>query len=175
MSRNHRVFRKLVIASLFLLAFSHVSALEIYRPSNFGSMDDIPCLLRICDMDGNDAWDKIIHLDYSWYYDMQTDPHWTHKYYKGCFTGGAVIHLTMQEGTYRISVYTPPENQFGSNVSNTSQWESNEFIYKTGSPALKVIFVSPVANQNGFYTGAWYIDYRAPKYFKWAKPKRNNS
>ncbi len=150
------------------LAFS----LEIYRPENYGHMNDIPCLLEITDMDGNDASDKIISLNMSWYYDMQTKPHWTHNYYKGCFRGGSVLHLEMMEGTYLISVRTPVEMQDGMILENDGEWTSNSFEYKTGSPALKVIFVSPTANQNGFYTGGWHVDYRAPKFFKYTKPYR---
>ncbi|MBQ2551757.1 MAG: hypothetical protein II563_02775 [Treponema sp.] len=155
-----------------ILISSFAYSLEIYRPSNFGLMDEIPCILKITDMDGNDASDKIISISVTWYDGMQTDPHWTHKYYDGCFTGGAIVHLEMQRGTYKISVSTPKEHQRDYLPGNTEEWTSNEFTYKTGSPALKVIFISPTANQNGFYTGGWHIDYRAPKYFMYTKPYR---
>ena len=157
---------------IFIFLNLQIHSLEIYRPSNFSLMDEIPCLLKITDTEGNDAWDKIISINYSWYNDMITNPHWTHTYYNGCFTGGAVIHLQMQAGVYKISVSTPQNHQRDYLPENTDEWISNEFIYKTGSPALKVIFVSPTANQNGFYTGGWHIDYRAPKYFIYTKPYR---
>lgn len=163
---------KKIFCVLAMICSGLVFSLEIYRPENYGHMNDIPCLLRITDMDGNDAWDRIISLDQSWYYDMQTKPHWTHKYYRGSFRGGAVLHLNMQEGTYLISVYTPVDLQDGMTLQNDGEWTSNTFVYKTGAPALKVIFISPTANQNGFYTGGWHVDYRAPKYFKYTKPYR---
>lgn len=160
----------MLISTIFIstLAFS----LEIYRPSNYGTMDDIPCLLKITDTEGNDAWDKIISISYSWYNDMRNTPHWSHTYYNGCFTGGCVIHLEMQKGTYLISVCTPPEHQRNYLPDHPEEWQSNTFKYTVGAPALKVIFVNPTANQNGFYNGGWHVDYRAPKYYKYTKPLR---
>ncbi len=149
-----------------------MGALEIYRPENHGSMNEIPCSLIITDMEGNDATASIISLTYSWYYDMRSTPHWSHTYFDGCFTGGVVLHLEMKQGTYRISVKTAPEKQLRSTASNTEEWTSNEFIYQVGAPALKVIFISPVANENGFYTGEWHIDYKAPKFYIYTKPYR---
>ena len=167
-----KIYRK-IFAFAFVLGISMAAhSLEIYRPSNFGLMDEIPCLLKITDEDGNDAWDKIISISVSWYDSMQSTPHWSHTYYDGCFTGGAIVHLEMQRGTYRISVSTPPEHQRNYLENNSDEWTSNEFVYRTGSPALKVIFINPTANQNGFYTGGWHIDYRAPRYYMYTKPYR---
>ena len=143
--------------------------MEIYRPENFGNMNTIPCLLKVTDLQGNDASSSIISLSFSWYYDMR----WNHRYFNGCFTGGTVVHLNMKAGTYKISVYTPLSMQDSyAGVVGDGDWLSDDFIYKVGSPALKVIFVSPVANDNGFYVGKWHIDYKAPKFYKYTKPLR---
>ena len=48
---------------------------------------------------------------------------------------------------------------------------SNTFYYDTNNPT-KVIFVMPTADENGFYDGGWYIDYKAPKFFKFTKAKQ---
>ncbi len=151
-----------------ILAFCLASAysLEIYRPENFGDMNEIPCIMHVYDMDGNDASDCITGISFSWYYDIRL----LHRYYDGCFTGGSVIHLSMKEGRYRISFSTPMEMQGEYADLTGKSWTSNDFIYNTKSPALKVIFVSPTGDDNSFYTGGWYVDYRAPKFFKYTKP-----
>ena len=77
----------------------------------------------------------------------------------------------MKRGTYKISVYTPVKDQAEYALLTGQEWTSNEFIYKTGSPALNVIFVCPLANDNGFYSGGWHIDYRAPKFYIYTKPR----
>lgn len=153
---------------LILIVTTSLYALEIYRPENFGDMNDIPCYLRITDMDGNDATDCIKGISHSWYYDVRL----LHRYYEGCLTGGSVVHLSMKEGTYKIYVYTPKDKQ-SEYDDLTGDWKSNEFIYKVGSPALNVIFISPTADDNGFYNGGWHVDYKAPKYFKYTKPYLN--
>ena len=83
------------------------------------------------------------------------------------------IHLNLKPGKYNFSVYTPKEEQFYSTIPNKNQWESNIFSYSTENP-LKVIFVYPEANENGFYTGRWKIDYKAPKFWKFTKPAQKN-
>ncbi len=166
--------KKEKIIIFFILFFSHLSySLEIYRPENYGEMNTIPCFLEITDTEGNDATSSIISISYSWYNELQNNPKRHHKYFEGCFLGGTVIHLQMKKGTYHISIYTPVDKQ-GSykNISN-NDWKSNTFVYTVDSPALKVIFISPTANENGFYSGAWHIDYKAPKFYIYTKPYRN--
>lgn len=173
--------RKKIIMIILALAFAaqvqaKQNSIEIYRPENYGSLNEVPCLLKITDMDGNDAWDKITHISYSWASDMRNKDKFTHSYYSGCFTGGCIIHLTMQPGEYRISVHTPRNMQQNHELSYDSaegDWTSNEFIYQTNARALKVIFINACANQNGFFTGKWNIDCRAPKFYKYAKPRMN--
>ena len=163
------------ISILILLlggSFTFLFALEIYRPENYGDMNTIPCFLHIEDLDGNSAEDSIISLSYSWYYELQNKPRRHHKYFKGCFLGGTVLHLTMKKGTYRITVYTPEENQGTYSSRLPFEWKSNTFIYTVGSPALKVIFVSPTADENGLYNGGWFIDYKAPKFYIYTKPHK---
>lgn len=148
-------------------------ALEIYRPENKGDLNDVPCLLRITDMEGNDASDCITALSHSWYYDTHLNFWQTktlcHVYWEGCFTGGSIVHLGLKEGKYKIFVYTPVEKQADYASLTSQSWESNEFVYNTRSKELKVIFVSPVADDSGFFSGSWHIDYRAPKFYKWTK------
>lgn len=170
--------KKMLIIILALTLAAGVQAkqnsIEIYRPENYGNLNDVPCLLKITDPDGNDAWDKITHISYSWAGDMRNKDKLTHSYYRGCFTGGCIIHLTMRPGTYRISVCTPRNLQQDYELSYDSaegDWTSNEFIYQTNAEALKVIFINPCANRNGFFTGKWNIDYRAPKFYRYTKPK----
>ena len=80
------------------------------------------------------------------------------------------MYLLLQPGKYKISVYTPKDQQYLAKIENKNEWTSNVFEYDTENPA-KVLFVSPTANDNGFYNGGWHIDFKAPKYFKFTKPK----
>ncbi len=176
MKKKTSRFDRLIFFAAFLFTVqffsAQASALEIYRPENFGNMNIVPCMIRVTDMDGNDASSSIISISYSWYYEINKKKgKWLHRYWNGCFTGGTVVHLDMKSGSYKISVYTPVKDQSEYASLTRQDWISNEFVYKTGSPALNVIFVSPVANDNGFYTGAWHIDYRAPKFYIYTKPK----
>ena len=169
------------LALLFVLVFPAFS-LNIYRPENKGALNTIPCLIRITDMEGNDVADAITHLSYNWYYELRTlnwrgEPKTLHRYFNGCFTGGVVVHLLTKPGKYLISVYTPPEHQqdYGDTAGNLGgqkrTWESNTFTYDT-THKPNVIFVSPTANDNGFFNGGWHVDYRASKFWQYTKPYR---
>lgn len=171
------------ICVAFLVAFTFPAfSLNLYRPENKGALNAIPCLIRVTDLDGNDASDAITHLSFNWYYELRRldwrgEPKHLHTYFNGCFTGGVVVHLLTKPGTYLISVYTPPEYQQGY-AENASQlagkkraWESNTFLYDT-SHKPNVIFVSPTANDNGFFSGGWHVDYRAPQFWQYTKPYR---
>ncbi len=170
-----RSFAK-ALPAFFIFAFSLSTAaavpvpgmLEIYRPQNSANINDIPCLVRITDANGNDASDCVNGMTLS-YYNELNQKHWNHPYWNGGFTGGSVIHLNIKKGIYKISVYTPKKYQGKFDNLTEGDWESNEFLYDTEAPALHVIFVSPVVNDNGFFTGRWHIDYKAPKFFKYTK------
>ena len=165
--------KKLFVLLAFAFAVVNLYALEIYRPENYGALNEVPCLLRIVDSEGNDAAEQIKDISFSWFYDMQHKHRWIHRYYRGCFTGGTIVHLDMKPGIYRISVYTPAEMQdiYTSENENGGDWKSNEFVYDTSAPALKVIFVSPTANDDGFYNGGWQVSHRAPSYYLYTKPR----
>ena len=176
---TRRVISRLFLSVLFLavlLLFSllPLHALELYRPENRGDMNDVPCLIKITDMEGNDAWDSITALSYSWHYDIHTNL-WQekclcHAYWKGCFTGGCVVHLGLKSGKYRISVYTPKESQLDYERLTGEDWQSNEFVYDTERKELKVIFISPTADDSGVYDGGWHVDHIAPAYYRGTKP-----
>ena len=79
------------------------------------------------------------------------------------------MHCLLKPGKYNITVCTPKDKTYPVVTSNKEDWTSNVFYYDTDNPT-NVIFVIPTANENGFYNGGWYIDYKAPKYFKFTKP-----
>ena len=182
--------KRLFVACALLALFAappSLFALEIYRPENHGALNAIPCLVRVTDLDGNDASARITHISYNWYYELPL-PNWSqqpktlHRYFNGCFTGGAVVHLLMQPGTYLISVYTPQSLQQDyapaenhadaaatADAAAPRDWTSNTFRYDTAHQP-RVIFVSPTANDNGFFNGGWHLDYKAPRFYKHTKP-----
>lgn len=142
--------------------------LIIYRPENTPSMNEVRCYLRLLDEQGNDVTFSAAKATYEW----ASIPNVVNQYQKTRWlSGGVAMHLNLKPGKYKISVYTPPDKQYPYPSENRNQWESNVFEYDTSNPA-KVIFVSPTANDNGFYSGGWFIDYKAPGYFKFTKPKQ---
>lgn len=166
----------LILASTFFASFAQTKTpdihhnpweLIVYRPENSSSMNEVRCYLKIVDESGNDVTYTAAKATYEW----ASIPDVVNKYKQTYWlSGGVAMHLNIKPGKYRISVYTPPEKQYPYPSENRSQWESNVFEYDTANP-LKVIFVSPVSNENGFYAGAWHIDYKAPEYYKFTKPK----
>ena len=154
------------------------TSLIIYRPDNLGVLNDIRCFLRIQDEAGKDiTYDSSrITATYEWMSTPDIIRNYKHTYF---LSGGMAMHLKLKKGRYKISLYTPVDQQnnfvypesgeeartaLQSGVAEYSQpqafqWESNIFEYNTENPT-KVIFVTPTRNENGFYNGGWIIDYR---------------
>lgn len=146
-------------------------SLIIYRPDNSAQINEIRCFLTIKDaLTGEDVTYKKAKANYAWI----SEPKRAFEYQKSYFlSGGMAMHLLLKPGKYAITVKTPVKEQLGFKISEKNEakdWESNTFYYNTENP-LKVIFVSPTANENGFYNGGWWIDYKAPQYWKVTKPK----
>lgn len=159
--------------------------LIIYRPQNNSQINDVRCYLRLEDENGNDVTKTACTATYEWVEMTYWDPKKMNRtlpqtfnqrkpellqYKRDYFlTGGMAMHLTLKKGRYKITMYTPKDKQemFTYPVAGKRpfQWESNVFDYNTDNPA-KVIFVIPTTNDNGFYNGSWYIDYKAPTYLK---------
>ena len=161
--------------------------LLIYRPENSGTMNNIRCWLKLEDENGNDVTYSKCKATYYYANNVVKDkkaetmqfgsifhrsaPRQVFEYQKTYFLeGGLVMYLLLQPGKYKISVYTPKDQQYLAKIENKNEWTSNVFEYDTENPA-KVLFVSPTANDNGFYNGGWHIDFKAPKYFKFTTPK----
>ena len=145
--------------------------LIIYRPENKSDFNYVRCYVRIEDENGNDVSKTKVKASYKWV----TIPNVVNSYKKQLFLdGGMAMLLNLKPGKYRFSVYTPIDRQGGfevtKNIAGKKIWESNIFEYDTENPA-KVIFVTPVMNDNGFFAGAWWIDYKAPRFFKFAEGK----
>lgn len=143
--------------------------LIIYRPQNSEIINEIRCFLRIEDEDGKDiTYDTSkLNATYEW---TNSNPDVIFKYNKTYWlSGGCAMHLKLKKGKYKISFYTPIDKQnnwtYPKSDTKPFQWESNVFEYNTENP-IKVIFLVPTANDNGFYNGGWYIDYKAPVYLK---------
>ena len=175
---------KKIIFLLFVILFTQVYAdsdttkikhnpweLIIYRPENKTDFNYVRCYVKITDENGKDVSKTKIKATYEY----STIPNVVNRYKNLLYLdGGMAMHLNLRPGKYRFSVYTPIERHRGFDVTkgikNQGQWESNVFEYDTENPA-KVIFVTPVVNDNGFYAGQWWIDYKAPRFFKWSEGK----
>ena len=141
------------------------TSLIIYRPDNIGVLNDIRCFLRLEDESGSDVtYDATtVTATYEWVNIPDRANNYKKKYY---LSGGMAMHLKLKKGRYKISLYTPVDQQNNFTYAEADvkpfQWESIVFEYNTENPT-KVIFVSPTRNDNGFYNGGWVIDYRAGK------------
>ena len=139
------------------------TSLIIYRPDNIGVLNDIRCFLRLEDENGKDiTYDKkYITATYEWVSIPDRANNYKKKYY---LSGGMAMHLKLKKGRYKISLYTPIDQQnnfvYSEADAKPFQWESNVFEYNTENPT-KVIFVTPTRNDNGFYNGGWIIDYKS--------------
>ncbi|WP_407398958.1 hypothetical protein [Treponema sp.] len=141
--------------------------LFIYRPENSEKMNEVRCWLKIEDMDGNDVTYTATKAHYIWISNPKQLYQYERTYY---LSGGMAMYLhSIKPGRYRFTVCTPADKQYPYPNANRD-WTSNEFIYDTNNPA-KVIFVFPTADDNGFYDGGWTISGKAPKFFKFTKPK----
>lgn len=155
--------------------------LIIYRPQNNGELNDVPCYLKLHDFEGNDVINSACTAKYEWisnHYDLKKSENLTqifaenknpvlYDYKKNYFLRGSMaMHLNLKKGKYKISFYTPADKQYNFSYSQEGtkpfEWQSNIFEYDTENPA-KVIFVSPITNENGFYSGGWQIQYKSPK------------
>lgn len=141
--------------------------LIIYRPENSSQLNEIRCWLKIEDENGNNVLGTKASATYEW----TSIPDVVNCYKKSVYlSGGMAAHLQLRPGKYRFSVSTPESELVNFSGNAKSEWKSNVFEYDTENPA-KVIFVVPEADDNGFYSGQWFIDYKAPKWFKFIKPK----
>lgn len=146
-----------------------ITPLIIYRPENNHPLNEIRCYIKIEDENGNDVTYTCGNGFYSWTNMPNRYFAYKKKYY---LSGGMAFHININNGKYKITVYTPKEDQQNFECENKSQWNSNTFEYDTENP-INVIFVVPTVNENQFYNGGWYIDYKAPKFFKFTIPKQN--
>ena len=135
-------------------------SLIIYRPDNIGVLNDIRCFLRLEDENGNDVTYTKCTATYEWMSTPDIIRNYKHTYF---LSGGMAMHLKLKKGRYKISLYTPKDQQnnftYAEADAKPFQWESNVFEYNTENPT-KVIFVTPTRNDNGFYNGGWIIDYK---------------
>ena len=137
------------------------TSLIIYRPDNVGVLNDIRCFLRLEDKNGNDVTYTACTATYEWMSTPDIIRNYKHTYF---LSGGMAMHLKLKKGRYKISLYTPTDQQnnftYAEADAKPFQWESNVFEYNTENPT-KVIFVTPTRNDNGFYNGGWSIDFRS--------------
>ena len=161
----------LFIFSFLFAAFSqdikhNPWSLIIYRSENDSRLNTVRSYVRIQDMDGNDVIGTKAKAFYEWtcdkgkYYGYKKNPY---------LIGGMAMHLNLKKGKYRISVFTPESELEFFEGEAKGEWKSEAFIYDTENP-LKVIFVYPGANENGFYNGTWYVSYKAPLWHKFTRP-----
>ncbi len=142
--------------------------LIIYRPENSSNLNEVRCWLKIEDENGSEVLNTKVKAKYEW----TSTPGTFYSYKKSIFiSGGMAVHLNLKKGKYRFSVYTPKTELKYFSGTAKEEWTSNIFDYDTENPA-KVIFIIPQSDDNGFYSGKWIIDYKAPEWFKFTKPER---
>ena len=175
--------RGIIFSAVLFLAAERIAANEliVYRPENSGTINEVRCWIQLLDESGNDVTYTKARAAYAWA-DRPNELHWYEKSFY--VSGGMACHLYLDSKNgekYKIRVYTPKKHVMGFPIPEKLQadWDSNEFEYDSAKVKnsaegkynpLKVIFVSPTANDNGFYEPRWFIDYKAPKFWKMTKP-----
>ena len=169
------------LALAFLLAAAAFSEeLVVYRPQNSADINAVRCWIRVEDMDGNDVTYKNARASFA-YMNRPDELSWYRRSFY--LEGGMACHLYLDPGKYRISVYTPKSHVecFSLPERLRTDWDSDSFVYDSGiiensvdkddANLLRVIFVSPVADENWFYKPRWHVDYRAPSYLRNRDPQ----
>lgn len=185
MKLNFRLKMLFILTLIFSTSFSFAEEIDppplkhnpwsliIYRPENYGDMNDVRCWIKIEDAEtGEDITYNTnrIKATYEWTSNTIKKPQ-LYRYKRTYYlSGGMAMHLNLRPGKYRFSVFTPKDDTLLVETPNKNDWISNEFYYDTENPA-KVIWVIPTANDNGFYKGGWVIDYHSPNFYKYTKPK----
>ena len=137
-----------------------------------GALDEVRCYLKIEDKDGNDVTYDSTRASYEWVSEHRTLYSYEKSYY---LSGGMAMHLGLPKGKYKLTFYTPVEKQNGYVLPSRNakekqhEWVSNEYFLDTENRP-KIIFVTPTANENGFYNGGWRITNTAPSFYKFTKP-----
>ncbi|MBC6712936.1 hypothetical protein [Treponema sp. Marseille-Q3903] len=157
------------------------TTLIIYRLESRYEMNEIRCWLKLEDENGNDVTYTSAKAAYEWPVYKYWDPYKTNRTLPQTFTqrepdlipyrkkyylsGGMAMHLNLKKGKYKISLYTPIDQQnnfeYPTEGQRAFEWHSNVFEYDTENPT-NVLFVTPVTDENGFYNGGWLIDYKQP-------------
>ncbi|MBQ3671579.1 MAG: hypothetical protein II921_08915 [Treponema sp.] len=177
---KRRFFSILIFLPLF---FASANELIVYRPQNSENINEVRCWIQILDENGADVTYTKARAAYAWM-DRPNTLYWYEKSFY--VSGGMACHLYLDSKNgekYKIRVYTPKKHVENFPIPENLQtdWDSNEFEYdsnKVNNSAegnynpLKVIFVSPTANDNGFYEPKWFIDYKAPEFWRVTKPRR---
>ena len=147
----------------------------IYRPQNKDSLNEVRCFLKVSNLQEKDVTNSNAAANYAWFYNKKILLPYEKSFY---LKGGMAMHLWLKEGEYFLEFYTPQSEQkifaYSSNANlpqEKGDWKSNKYYLNTKNMP-KVIFVSPTANENGFFNGGWHIDYKAPKFYKYTKPYR---
>ncbi|WP_191016132.1 hypothetical protein [Treponema zioleckii] len=166
---------------MFFSSFAFSNELMIYRPENTSHINEVRCWIKIEDENGKDVTYTQAKASYA-YIDQPKKLKWYQKSFY--LDGGMICHLYLNTNhgeKYKISVYTPKDHVENFPVAENlrTDWDSTVFEYdsskiensvdKNYNP-LFVIFVSPFANDNGFYLPKWKLDFKAPKYFKFTRP-----
>lgn len=173
---------RLALASVLLTLLCpilHAEELIVYRPQNSADINAVRCWVRIEDMDGNDVTHTAARAAYA-YMDRPRELSWYRRSFY--IEGGMACHLYLNRGRYRISVFTPKSHvsDFPLPERLRADWDSDVFVYDSdivrnsvgeGANILRVIFVSPTANGDGFYEPHWKVDYRAPVYLRDREPR----
>jgi hypothetical protein len=145
-------------------------SLIIYRPENSYHINEIPCYIKFEDaITKEDVTFSKIKANYSWASNPKDGYNYKKSYY---LYGGMIMHCLLKPGQYNITTFTPKDKLFNAEIENKEDWNSNTFYYNTENPT-KVIFISPTVDENGFYNGNWYIDYKAPEFWKFTKGKKS--
>ena len=135
--------------------------LIIYRSENTTDINDIRCYLKITDEEGNDVTYSSCKATYEWVTIKDRINNYQKSYY---LTGGMAMHLNIKKGRYYISFSTKAEDLEYSDITARNEWNSNELFYDTDK-SVKVLFVYPEEDDNGFYKGSWKVSYTAPRFY----------
>ena len=134
---------------------SNHATIEILRDENNGRMNVIPCIIDLKKIDRTKKED-IGLLNYSVLgLDGKKEKRMDKKG-RLFLIGGDRAIVRVEEGKYRIGVYTPTEYQGEYVPDNTETWKSNYLDIEISGDRKYVLSVEPTANGSE-YNGGWII------------------
>jgi len=153
---NRSIVVLLIVFTFLSLTWeNNYSTIEIFREEDNGRMNMIPCIIDLSKVDTTKGKETGV-LSYFVSGADGKKKNRMNKEGRLFLVGGDHAALKVEEGKYKIGVYTPTEYQGGYVSNNTETWRSNYLTIEFSGGKKFTLSVEPTA-KDGEYDGGWKI------------------